>query len=126
MTKAIPEGFHSVTPMCMFKDAFGCRWMLATHTNDLTMQEIQQGAQAFFANNEVTRQTAWTRMAAEDDSRALDLVFAKDNDINPAKETHMHALSITFEDSDHIVQKWTYFEKGKAKGVVTLKLARVR
>ncbi len=62
----------------------------------------------------------------KDDSRALDLVFAKDNDINPAKETHMHALSITFEDSDHIVQKWTYFEKGKAKGVVTLKLARVR
>lgn len=60
------------------------------------------------------------------DARTLDLVFAKDNDINPAKETHMHALSIAFEDNDHIVQKWTTFEQGKAKGVVTLKLTRVR
>jgi hypothetical protein len=60
------------------------------------------------------------------DARTLDLVFAKDNDINPAKEAHMHALSITFEDNDHIVQKWTYFEKGKAKEVVTFKLTRVR
>ena len=60
------------------------------------------------------------------DARTLDFVFAKDNDINPAKETHMHALSIAFEDNDHIVQKWTTFEKGKAKGVVTFKLTRVR
>ena len=60
------------------------------------------------------------------DARTLDLVFAKDSDINPAKEAHMHALSITFEDNDHIVQKWTMFEQGKAKEVVTLKLTRVR
>jgi hypothetical protein len=60
------------------------------------------------------------------DARTLDLVFANDNDINPAKEAHMHALSLTFEDNDHIVQKWTLFEKGKAKEVVTLKLTRVR
>jgi hypothetical protein len=60
------------------------------------------------------------------DARTLDLVFAKDNDINPAKETHMHALGITFEDNDHMAQKWTTFEQGKAKGVVTLKLTRVR
>ncbi|MCU0585638.1 MAG: VOC family protein [Desulfobacterales bacterium] len=31
------------------KDPFGYSWMLATHTKDLTMQEIRQGAQAFFA-----------------------------------------------------------------------------
>ena len=31
------------------KDPFGYRWMLATHTQDLTMQEIQQAARAFFA-----------------------------------------------------------------------------
>ena len=65
-------------------------------------------------------------MLKKADARTLDFVFASDNDINPAKETHMHALSITFEDNDHIVQKWTTFEKGKAKGVVTLKLTRRR
>lgn len=31
------------------KDPFGYSWMLATHTKDLTLQEIQQCAQAFFA-----------------------------------------------------------------------------
>ena len=36
MTKPIPEGFHSVS------------WMIATHIKDLTTQEIQQGARAFF------------------------------------------------------------------------------
>ncbi len=31
------------------QDPFGYSWTLATHTRDLTPQEIQQGAQAFFA-----------------------------------------------------------------------------
>lgn len=30
------------------QDPFGYSWTLATHSKDLTMQEIQQGAQAFF------------------------------------------------------------------------------
>jgi hypothetical protein len=59
------------------------------------------------------------------DARTLDFVLAKDNDFNPAQETHMHAVSIAFEDNDHIVQRWTTFEKGKAAGVVTLRLTRM-
>jgi len=31
------------------QDPFGYSWSLATHTKDLTSQEIQEGAQAFFA-----------------------------------------------------------------------------
>ena len=31
------------------QDPFGYSWSLATHTKDLTPQEIQEGAQAFFA-----------------------------------------------------------------------------
>ena len=31
------------------KDPFGYSWMVATHTRDLTNEEVQQGAQAFFA-----------------------------------------------------------------------------
>ena len=63
---------------------------------------------------------------AKADARTIELVFASNgNDINPAKEKHMHAVSITFTDNDHIVQKWTMFEKGKDTGGVTLKLTRV-
>jgi uncharacterized glyoxalase superfamily protein PhnB len=32
------------------KDPFGYSWTIATHIRDLTPEEIQQGAQSFFAN----------------------------------------------------------------------------
>lgn len=64
---------------------------------------------------------------AKSDAQSLDLVFArKGNDINPAKEEHMHAVSISFTDNDHFVQKWTMFDKGKNAGDVAFKLTRVR
>jgi uncharacterized glyoxalase superfamily protein PhnB len=36
----------------MLKDPFGYSWTIATHTRDLTQEEIQEGAQAFFAKAE--------------------------------------------------------------------------
>ena len=64
---------------------------------------------------------------AKSDAQSLELVFArKGNDINPAKEKHMHAVSFTFTDNDHIVQKWTMFDKGKNAGEVAFTLTRVR
>lgn len=63
---------------------------------------------------------------AKADTQTIELVFAsKGNDIDPAKEKHMHAVAITFTDNDHIIQKWTLFENGKDKGGVTLSLTRV-
>jgi hypothetical protein len=55
----------------------------------------------------------------------LDFVFAKGSGINPKKDAHMHALTISFVDKDHIVQNWTLFENGKEKGVTRLNLSRV-
>ena len=55
----------------------------------------------------------------------LDFIFAKGNGINPKKDPHMHALTISFVDKDHIVQNWTVFEEGKEKGVTRLNLSRV-
>jgi hypothetical protein len=64
---------------------------------------------------------------AKSDPQTLELVFAiKGNDINPAVEKHMHAVNISFTDKDHIVQKWTLFDKGKDAGGVTFKLTRAR
>jgi hypothetical protein len=61
------------------------------------------------------------------DPQTIELVFApKGNDINPATEKHMHAVRIAFTDKDHIVQKWTLFDKGKDVEGVTLQLTRVR
>jgi hypothetical protein len=64
---------------------------------------------------------------AKSDAQSLELVFVrKGNDINPAKEKHMHAVSFTFTDNDHIVQKWIMFDKGKNAGEVAFTLTRVR
>jgi len=56
----------------------------------------------------------------------IEFVFARGNGINPKKDPHMHALTISFVDKDHIVQNWTLFEDGKEKGVTKLDLSRVR
>jgi len=64
---------------------------------------------------------------AKADAKTIELVFAKKgNDINPATEKHMHAVHFTFTDNDHIVQKWTMYDKGKDTGGVTMQLTRVR
>jgi hypothetical protein len=60
------------------------------------------------------------------DAHKIEMVFARrGNDIDPAREKHMHSVVITFTDKDHIIQKWTMYEKGKEKGGVTLTLTRM-
>ena len=56
----------------------------------------------------------------------LAFVFSKGGGIDPKQDAHMHALTISFVDKDHIVQNWTLFEDGKEKGVTRLNLSRVR
>jgi len=63
---------------------------------------------------------------AKSDAQSLELVFAKKgNDINPAKEMHMHAVRFTFTDNDHFVQRWDMFDKGKKVQEVAFKFTRV-
>ena len=60
------------------------------------------------------------------DADAISLEFSPGSDIDPSKDTHMHALTITFTDMEHISHKWTSFEGGKEKMVTVLTLKRVR
>ncbi len=55
----------------------------------------------------------------------LEFIFVRGNGIDPKKNPHMHALTISFVDKDHIVQNWTLFEEGKQKEVTKLNLSRV-
>ncbi len=55
--------------------------------------------------------------------KQIELDLAKDSGIG-AKEPHMHSLVIDFQDNDHITQKWTSFEDGKAKETSTFTFAR--
>jgi hypothetical protein len=56
-----------------------------------------------------------------------ELVFdlSKASDINPAKDDHMHSLTITFDGKDKMVQHWTRFEDGKKKHDVEIAYKRI-
>jgi len=60
------------------------------------------------------------------DGKDLKFAFSKSNDIDVAKEGHMHDLTLTMVDNDHLIHNWTMYQKGKEGGVTTLKLARVQ
>ncbi len=53
----------------------------------------------------------------------FDLSLARGNSVN-IKEPHMHALKLTFSDSNHLTQSWSMYEKGKEKQVTTIELTR--
>lgn len=66
------------------------------------------------------------RMKAEPSADANKLVFkfAGGTNLDPAKDAHMHDLTLTFIDADHIRAEWTRFEDGKKVDVTTLELKR--
>ncbi len=44
--------------------------------------------------------------------------------IESAKENHMHSVTLSFPNSDTMVQEWTNFENGKKSGLVTVNFTR--
>ncbi len=60
------------------------------------------------------------------DESTINLDFAGDSAFDPAKEPHMHSLSIIFKDKNKMVQSWTMYENGKAKETATFSFSRVQ
>jgi len=52
------------------------------------------------------------------------LDYVSSQGINPRKDIHMHSLSITFVDQDHIQADWTSYAEGKSTGSHSFALAR--
>ncbi len=66
------------------------------------------------------------RMTAEKDAKAgmLRFVCHGGSNLDCPKDKHMHALTVTFVDADHLKQEWSLTEAGKEQRVVTINLAR--
>jgi hypothetical protein len=65
------------------------------------------------------------RMKASKDQIPGVIKFEGDGGTNMKPEDkHMHTLTITFVDADHIKLDWTLFDGGKEQTVVTILLAR--
>jgi hypothetical protein len=62
------------------------------------------------------------------DSSSTDSIhfdFTGSSDIDPAKDAHMHALTVRFIDKDTIEQEWVMFQDGKPVDSTTFRLQRV-
>jgi len=59
------------------------------------------------------------------DAQNLHFMFVDGSNIDPMKDAHMHSLTISFVDKDHIIQKWTLFVDGQEKGTSVFELSRV-
>jgi hypothetical protein len=59
------------------------------------------------------------------DAQNLYFMFAGGSNIDPKKDAHMHSLTISFVDKDHIVQKWALFAGGKQTEMSVFELTRV-
>ena len=68
------------------------------------------------------------RMKAEksDDPSKLIFKFAGGTNVDPAKDQHMHDLTITFLDADHFRAEWVLHDGGKQKDVKTFQFYRKR
>ncbi len=56
------------------------------------------------------------------------LVFAMKGTagIGSAKDMHMHAMTITWKDADHITENWSMYNEGKNQGGCPFELTRVK
>jgi hypothetical protein len=59
------------------------------------------------------------------DAQNLYFMFAGGSNIDPKKDAHMHSLTISFVDKDHIIQKWALFTGGKQTETSVFELSRV-
>lgn len=60
------------------------------------------------------------------DDKSLTFDLAKDSEIKVATEKHMHAVTLTIEDGDHLIHDWTLFEDGKEKDHHPFRFERVK
>lgn len=62
---------------------------------------------------------------AEKQKNVFEFYLAQSPALDPAVDTHMHSLTITFIDENHMNQAWEMFEAGKLSGSYSFVLTRV-
>jgi hypothetical protein len=64
------------------------------------------------------------RTTACDSRDELSFEFAGGNNLDPAKDLHMHGYRVRFVDGDHIHGEWEYYQGGKSAGKHAFDLVR--
>jgi hypothetical protein len=64
--------------------------------------------------------------AFKDGDAKLVFRFRDATNMSDKNAEHMHSLTVTFKDTDHIQEEWQHFSGGKATGPVVIDLERVK
>lgn len=60
------------------------------------------------------------------DDKSVSLELAKDSDLNGSKGMHMHALTLTFNDANHLKEDWVVYTDGKESKHEPFNLERIQ
>jgi uncharacterized protein YndB with AHSA1/START domain len=60
------------------------------------------------------------------DAKEIVFNFAPSGGIDPAKDMHMHGLTLEFKDPNHLVQRWSCYKEGKKGDDTVFNLARLK
>jgi len=55
----------------------------------------------------------------------LQFEFSDNNTIDPAAESHMHSLTISFNEDGSIQHQWSMYQEGKETGKTVIQLSRI-
>ncbi len=60
------------------------------------------------------------------EGNTMEFSLSDEAHIDVTKDGHMHGLSMTKVDDNHLVHNWTMYQDGKSGGQTTMKLARIQ
>ncbi len=64
------------------------------------------------------------RLEKGDDPKVLRFVYMDGTSIQSEDDPHMHQLTLTLVDADHLIHEWVFFDKGKSSHVTRFDLQR--
>lgn len=100
------------------------RLFVDTPKEMITIYHDQDGKLALTHYCTLCNRPAMTLVKAEGNSLSFDL--AKDSEIKVASERHMHALTLTLDDANHLTHDWTVYQDGKAGPRCPFQFERVK
>lgn len=66
------------------------------------------------------------RAAYKAGDKTMSFAFVDAANLPDPKASHMHSLTLTFVDADHLTAEWTTYDGGKEAGGVTMDLERAK
>jgi hypothetical protein len=97
-----------------------------SHGNMVTMYHVDGGSLMLTHYCVAQNQPRMRAAAFKDGDKSLKFAFVDATNMADPNSMHMHNLTFSFHDADHLTQEWTMYVAGKEKDKVVIDLERVK